>query len=200
MIGQVVSNFTASGQVGPWLKLDYYETPFDLGLLIAYGTGLAATLAIDYVLDDFSQAAQRQVYASQTTTVITVTDSGPILPASAGGGLGHCLAIGDAVELTGTPSGQADGIYSVTSITSATVYTLTSLVSQSWASNAVVASGRVLQGAAAGGVDGVIKTAPVTARTSINVTCPIYAARLHVTAFTSGGLAALVAMQGSVSS
>jgi hypothetical protein len=202
-IQQSVTNFTANGQVGPWLKLDYYEMPFDLGLEIAYGTNqagtlLAATLGVDYILDDMTNAASRAVTISQTTTVITVTDFGPVLPT---GQLGHGLVAGDAVMLTGTPTGLADGIYSVTTVTSGTVYTLTSGVSQTIASvGAQVVSGRVMQGAAAGGADGVIKVAPVTARTSINVICPIFAVRLHVTAFTTAGLGILVTMQGGASS
>jgi hypothetical protein len=200
-IQQAVSNFTANGQTGPWLRHDFYEEPFDLGLLVALGTGFAGTLGIDYILDDMTQAAQRQVSLSQATTVITVTDNGPPLPTYNGGGLGHCLAVGDAVQLTGTTGGLADGIYTVATVTSATVYTLTSGVSQTLGlQNATAVSGRVMQGAAAGGADGVIKVAPVTARTSINVTCPIFASRLHVTAFTSAGLCALVAIQGGQSS
>jgi hypothetical protein len=200
-IQQAVSNFTANGQVGPWLKFDFYETPFDLGLLVAYGFGLAATIGIDYILDDMSQASQRQVSISQAANTITVTDNGPNINAGLGGGLGHCLAVGDAVNLTGSSGGTADGLYSVATVTSGTVYTVTSPTSQALATSlANVASGRVLQGAAAGGVDGVIKVAPVIARTSLNVTCPIWAARLHVTAFTAAGLAALVSMQGGVSS
>jgi hypothetical protein len=206
-IQQAVTNFTANAQVGPWLRFDYYETPFDLGLLVAYGVGtagtlLSATLGIDYVLDNMTNDGGRQVQISQATTVITVTDAGPLLPPtqSSGAGLGHGLAVGDYVQLTGTQGGLADGGYSVASVTNQTTYTLTSGVSQTLFSQGFVTTGRVMQGAAAGGVDNVIKLAPVTARTSINVTCPILAARLHVTAFTTAGLGILVAMQGGVSS
>ena len=76
---------------------------------------------------------QRLVSVSQTTTVITVTDNGPVQGSNPQ--LGHGLRVGDLVVLTGTqlPSGKTpiDGSYSVASITSATVYTLTSTVSQS---------------------------------------------------------------------
>jgi hypothetical protein len=196
-IQQAVTNFTVNGQVGPWLRFDYYEPPFDLGLLVAFGNGLAGTLAIDYILDDMSQASLRQVSISQAVNTVTVTDNGPPLGQSFGGGQGHCLATGDTAILTGTPGGSVDGIYSVTVI-SPTVYTVTAVASQTLATQlATVVTGRVLQASA---TDNVIKLAPVTARASIGVTVPIFAARLHMTAFTSAGLAALVAIQGGASS
>jgi hypothetical protein len=178
--------------------LDYFEEPFDLGLLVAFDATLAATLAVDYILDDMSQGAARQVYISQSTTVITVNDSGPPIPTAYGGGLGHGLQVGDAVELTGTPG--VDGIYAVATVPSISTYTLTAASGTIAGAQCQVVSGRVMTGAAAGGADGVIKVAPVTTRTSINVTCPIYMARLRATAFTTGGIGALVALQGSKSS
>ena len=197
-IQQAVSNFTASAQVGPWLRFDYYETPFNLTLLVSLGTGASMTLGIDYIADDFGVDGQRQVFITQATTTITVNDSGPTLPSAFGGGLGHGLAVGDAVDLTGTPGGSVDGIYSVASVTSDLIYTLTYGVSQTLAgANATVSSGRILQGTA---TDKVIPLAPVTARTSVVALGPICAARLHVTAFTTGGHCALVGIQGGVSS
>jgi hypothetical protein len=197
-IQQAISNFTANGQVGPWLFHDVFEPPFDLSLLVDFGTGLAATIGIDYVMGAMNPDGAHQVFITQATTTITVTDNGPPIPAAFGGGLGHCLAVGDTVVLTSTPGGSVDGIYAVATVTSATVYTLTSVVSQTIAGALVTASlGYTLQGSA---TDKIITLAPVTARTSVAVTAPILASRLHVTAFTTGGTAALIAMQGGTAS
>lgn len=192
---QVVANITAIGSITPWLKHNYHERPFDLSLLVSFGSGLSATLALDYILDDMSNAAQRQVSISQTTTTITVTDPGPILPPPMNG-LGHGLAVGDAVELTGTPGGVSDGIYAVATVTNATTYTLTAVSATIAQQPAYVVSGRILTAAASGGADNIVKVAPVTARTSLVLASPIWASRLRCTAFTSSGVAALVALQG----
>jgi hypothetical protein len=193
-IQQAISNFTANGQVGPWLRHDFYEPPFNLTLLVSYGPTSAYTLGIDYVVGNLGNDGARPVFITQTTTTITVVDNGPPIPTFFGGGLGHCLAVGDAVELTNTPGGSVDGIYSVATVVNATSYTLTTGVSQTIVgANATASSGQVLQGTA---TDKLIPIAPVTARASVVVLGPIFASRLHVTAFTTGGTAALIAMQG----
>jgi hypothetical protein len=196
-IQHAVSNFSANGQVGPWLYHDYFEPPFDLTLGISYGPTSSYTLGIDYAVGDFSPNGQRQVFITQTTTTITVVDGGPA-QAAFGGGLGHCLAVGDTVTLTGTPGGSIDGVYAVASVVNATSYTLTTATSQTIVgANVVASSAYVFQGSA---TDNIIKLAPVTAKATIGVTNPIFASRLHVTAFTTGGTCALVAIQGGASS
>ena len=202
-IQQAVSSFTANGQVGPWLKHDFYETPFDLSLLVAFATGpgatlLAATLSIDYIVDNFCNDGQRQVFASQAgSTTLTIAENGPILPTGFGGGLGHGLVAGDVVEITGTPGGASDGIWPVATVTNATTYTLTTTNSPTFTSVVTATSGRVVTATA---TDKIIPIAGVTARTGVNVASPIVASRLHVTAFTTAGLGILVAVQGGVSS
>lgn len=196
-IQQVSANITAIGSITPWLFHDFYEPPFDLSLLISFGSGLAATLAIDYIVDDYLTDGERAVVVSQTTTTITVTDTGPYQPSAAGGGLGHGLAVGDAVTLRGSPAGLIDGVYAVASVTSATAYTLTTAVSQTLVGVvAYVKSGRVLTGAAST----FLPVAPVTARTAVGIVNPIVASRLRCTAFTTAGVATLLAVQGGASS
>ena len=195
-IQEAISNFTANGQVGPWLRLDVYEPPFDATLAISYGPTSAYTLGIDYALGAMDADGAHQVFISQATTVITVTDGGQTLSAPFGAGLGHCRAVGDCVILTQSPGGD-DGVYSIASVVSATSYTLTGLVSQTVSGLCLAQTGMVLQAAA---TDNIIKLAPVTARASVGVLSPVLAVRLHVTAFTTGGTASLITMQGGASS
>jgi len=211
-IQQVAANITAAaatiglpGTVTPWLKFDYYEPPFNLSLLVSQDLAGANTLAIDYVLDDPSTAMEHQALISQATTVITVQESGPQIPVSQGGNLGHGLAIGDFVYLHESPGGIIDGVYSVATVTNATTYTLTSSLNQTLAGFlGKVATGKVITAAAptATGGDNIIgaKGAGITARAAIPVSNPIVAARLRCTTFAAPAVARLVAVQGSTSS
>lgn len=194
-IQRILSNFTANGQVGLWMRHDQYETPFDLTLGVEFGSGLAGTLAIDYAVGNFGPDWMYQVFITQATTVITVQDNGP--PPPAGSGVGHGLAVGDIVNLQGTPGGSVDGIYTVATVPSASTYTLTAGISQTIVgANCQAASALLFTSAASG----LVNVAPFTARTAVQVTAPIFASRLHVTAFTTGGIATLVGIQGGVSS
>lgn len=207
-IQQVAANITAAaasigvpGTVTPWIKHDYYETPFDLSLLITQDNAGANTLAIDYVLGDNSSAMSHQALISQSTTVITVQESGPPIPVAQGGNLGHGLAIGDFVQIQGSPGGVIDGVYSVATVVSATSYTLTSSVSQTLvAFLANVQTGQVVTAGSTG--DKIIGAsgAGITARTALPVTAPIIASRLRCTTFSAGAVARLIAVQGGVSS
>lgn len=211
-IQQVAALITAAaatiglpGTVTPWLKHDYYETPFDLSLLVTQDGAGANTLAIDYILDDPSTAMQHQALISQATTVITVQESGPPLPVAQGGNLGHGLAVGDYVYLQGSPGGIIDGVYSVATVTNATTYTLTVSVSQTIAAFlGNVQTGKVITAAAptATGGDNIIgaKGAGITTRAAIPVTSPIVASRLRCTTFAANAVARYVAIQGGVSS
>lgn len=211
-IQQVAANITAAaatiglpGTVTPWLKFDYYEPPFNLSLLVSQDLAGANTLAIDYVLDDPSTAMEHLALISQATTVITVQESGPQIPVTQGGNLGHGLAIGDFVYLHESPGGIIDGVYSVATVTNATTYTLTGAVSQTVAGfNGKVATGKVITAGAptAAGGDNIIgaKGAGITTRASIPISNPIVAARLRCTTFAGAAVARLVAVQGSTSS
>jgi hypothetical protein len=207
-IQQVAALITAAaatigvpGTITPWLKHDYYETPFDLSLLISQDTSGVNTLVIDYVLDDSSSAMQHQALISQANIVITVQDSGPPLPISQGGGLGHGLAIGDFVQISGSPGGTIDGVYSVATVTSTTSYTLTSSVSQTLAAFlGNVQTGKVITAGAVGDKIVGANGAGVVVRTSLSITSPIVASRLRCTAFSANAVARYVAVQGGVSS
>lgn len=199
-IQTVAANFTAVGQVSPWLKHDYYQDPFDVSLGVYFGSGLAATLAVQFILDDMSQASKRQVLLSQALTVITIQDSGPQIltsgttPAGAVSTAlaapGHGLAANDFLQLM--ESGQFDGGWNITAVASAQQYTLTSLLSQTVAAQLVSAvSGRVQTHATLTGL---------VARANGNYIAPVFASRLICTAFTSGGVGYLTAIQGGESS
>lgn len=199
-IQTVAESFSAVNQATPWIKHDYYQDPFCVSLAFYPGSGLAGTFAVQYILDDMSQAAKRQVLLSQSTTVITIADGGQQIlvgGVTAAGALntslqspGHGLAVADYVELA--ESGQFDGGWPVVTVPDAQHYTFTSLLSQTVAAYIVSArSGRVQPHATMTGM---------TARTSGNYAFPVWASRLVCTAFTSAGVGYLVAMQGGESS
>lgn len=207
-IQQVAALITAAaatigipGTVTPWLKHDYYETPFDLSLLITQDGAGANTLAIDYILDDPSTAMAHQALISQATTVITVVESGPPIPVAQGGNLGHGLEIGDYVYLQGSPGGIIDGVYSVATIVSTTSYTLTASASQTLAAFlGNVQTGKVVTAGATGDKIVGASGAGITVRTALPVTAPIVASRLRCTTFAANAVARYVAVQGGVSS
>lgn len=202
-IQQVAASLTAAvsggvfaGAITPWLRFDYYTVPFNLALLVSQDNGGANTLALDYVVDDISNGAAHPVSLTQATTVITVTDWGPQI--AYGAGLGHGLAVGDLVTLSGTQSG-IDGTYSVASVTSASVYTLTAAGSQTLAlTQAQVITGKAITAGSTG--DKIIGSsgAGITTRTGLPVSTPILAARLRCTTFSASATARLVSVQGSL--
>jgi hypothetical protein len=185
-VRELAFNFTAANQFSPWLMHNVWENPFNVTLAVYFGFGLAATLQVQYIADDASRAAERQVWLSQTTNTITVTDPGPIIQGQQVAG--HGLAVGDYVNLHGTPGGTVDGDYNVATVVSAQVYTLTSTVSQTLAlTQSFSLSGRLFTHATLIGL---------TARASGNYNFPTFASRLLCTAFTTGGYGFLVALQG----
>jgi hypothetical protein len=201
-IQQAAFNYTVSTaglNGGGWLKCDYHETPFNLSALVSLDTGASLTLALAYILDDWSTGMAHYVSLSQTTTTITVTDSGPPLGIGFGPNLGHGLAVGDAVEIDGIPGAQ--NLFTVATVTSATVYTLTSTVSQTVAqSNFMVRTGKTLLAGSTG--DKIIGStgATITVRTALAINAPIFALQLQATTVTTPGVARLVTMQAGVSS
>lgn len=202
-VQQVAAQITAVGQGTPWLFFDFYETPLNLSLLVSQDNGADSTLAVQYILDAAGNDGARAVSLSQSGTTITVVDSGPPLPTTSGGGLGHGLAAGDYVAVDAPPS--IKGLYSVTSVTNATTYTLTAGTSQTLPAQLVsVRTGRVITaGAFASTGDGIIGAdgAGITVRSSLVVNAPIFAARLLCTTVGgTTGVARLTSMQGGVSS
>ena len=195
-VQQVAFNFTAANQVSPWLALDYWEHPFNAGLLVSLDTGFAGDLSIQYILDAFLNDTLRQVVVSQAANTITVQDSGPPLPVPFGGGLGHGLAVGDYVQLTNTPGGAADEGYAVASVPSAVSYTLTSAVSQTLNGISSARAGRIMTAGAAGdkliGASG----ASIAARLALALNAPVWGVRLLATTVTTAGVCRLVSMQG----
>lgn len=148
---------------GVWVPLSYNALAFNAIISgIAHGATTTFTWSAQYTLDD--PEFERPISASQTTTVITVTDPGGwALGASIlgpGGNTGHGLSVGDSVILKGLGSGM-DGTYDVASVPSATTYTVTSLVSQS-ATGAVGARVTPLRVFVHPGLNGI--TAGTTAR------------------------------------
>jgi len=170
----------------PWLNVDYYQTPPAVTLAGFISSGAVLTWAVQYTCDPLGSEAQRPVGISQTTTVITVTDVGtPQM------GNGHGLSVGDYVNIFGTGVAGVDGEYSVTTVVSATQYTVTSGTSQSVTnSSGSVISARVFTHATLTGQ---------TVRQTGNFAFPVRACRLQVTAYTSG-VATLEIIQGGLSS
>lgn len=204
-IQQVAVNFTASGQFGPWIKLDWFEPPFDLSILVSEDQGGTNPLTLQYIIDDAGPGMERQVMVTQTTTTITVTDAGPPLPIASGGGLGHGLAAGDFYYLHSTTNignGSIDGLYTVATAPTATTLTLTTAISQSLPAQYATGVGGKLITAGAGG-DKIIGAngAGIVARTALNMTSPIWALRLASTGtFVAAAVARLVTIQGGASS
>jgi hypothetical protein len=193
-IQQVVSRFNNAGDVGPWLKHDFYETPFNLSFFVTFAGGLAGSFEIQYVIDDFVNDGERPVMMAQTGATITVRDSGPVLANWAGNGITHGLAVGDWIQLRGSPGGRVDGGYAVASVVDLVTYTVTSTVSQTFAlTGGFVQSGRVMTASA---TDHIIPLPVATARTTIGVSWPIVASRLTAVAVTTAGVGILLSVQG----
>jgi hypothetical protein len=174
----------ASQTISPWIPHDYYQTPANIGLAGFISSGATLTYSVQFTLDDLG--ASRAVTISQSTTVITVTDTGP-----PGNGGTHGLSVGDYVRIFGTGLVGVDGEYvSVATIVSATQYTVTSGTSQTVvATPAQVVTARVFTHAVLTGQ---------TARATGNYTVATRGSRLNVTAYTSG-TATLEVLQGGMS-
>jgi hypothetical protein len=196
-IQQVAAAITAIGSVTPWIKHDYYQCPFDVTLAAYWDSVLAATLSVQCVYDDQSETSERTVTVVQAgSTTATITDYGPSSinggTANQGGGLpfGHGLITGDVVFLKGTQNG-ADSPpqtgYAVT-VTGANTYTVVTSVSQTSTVVARVTSARILPAPTA--------LTAITARAQASLLAPCWMSRLICTAFTTGGKAFLVALQG----
>lgn len=196
-IQQVSLNFSAANLATPWILHDYYEAPFSVALAVTFDYVVVGTFSVQYTCDNNSQDWQRQVSASQSTTTITVSDSGP--PGSNGT---HGLNVGDVVRIPNGPfgaGGLGDGYdYPVASVTSGTVYTLTSTISQTVPLTAVyITSSRIFTHAT---LTGIAATTGGGGRATGNYAYPVQASRLIMTAHTTTGYAYLTAAQGSAGS
>lgn len=192
-IQTVAANFTATTVVSPWIKHDYRQTPFNLSLAVYFDVLLAATLAVQLVVDDQSNTSERPVAVVQSaSTTATVTDYGPDTINGApsnqawGGPFGHGLLSGDVVFLAGTQAG-IDGAYAVTVVDQHT-YTITTLVNQTIAVQARATTGRVFTHPS---------LTALVARATGNYGSPVWMSRLVCTAHTTTGVGYLVAIQGA---
>lgn len=184
---------TAENQFSQWIKHDYFQSPFDVSLSVFYGTGLEATLEVQFIADDMSGSSSRPVRISRAATTITVVDNGPPLAYSPG--LGHGLLEGDWVVISGSQNGTLDGGYAVASVTNATTYTLTSGTSGTVGSQiASLVSGRVFPHATLKSLSARAQDGYGSAPFGNNG--PVWASRLYCTAYTDSGAAFLVASQG----
>ena len=196
-IQQAAAAITANGQSTPWLMLDYRENPFNASLLVNFENGFTGDVALNYIADAMLNDTLRQVSIHQTANTITVEDSGPPIPASAGGNLGHGLAVGDLVQISASPGGTADGDFTVASVTGQFSYTLTSPVSQTLPTTLVSArAGRIIQAGSTGdkliGASG----ASIAGRLALALNAPVWGVQAVVTTFTTGGVLRLVSLQG----
>ena len=188
-----LNGLPTSGLLGasPWVPIDYLQMAFGVGLGVTVSpVGATLNVSVQHTFDELGPQALRAATLTQTTTVITVTDTGPTALQGFGNGLGsHGLAVGDYVKIEGSGFANVDGEYTIATIVSSTQYTLTSAVSQS------ISSLLFAQ----------VKTARVFAHTSlVNLTArangsygfPISAVRLLMNSY-SNGTAVLSILQGA---
>lgn len=184
---QVAAAISAVGSVTPWIKHDYYQTPFNVDLAVYFDSVLSATLAVQVVADDQSQTSERLVTVSQAaSTTATITDNGPPLP---GGPYGHGLLSGDIAFLVGSQVGIDSPLTGyVVTVTGVNTYTVVTPVNQTISgviarvTSARVFTHQVLQA--------------LVARAQSNLAYSTWMSRIICTAFTTPGKAYLVALQG----
>jgi hypothetical protein len=165
----------------PWVPVAYDAKTFNVALAVLPSTTASGTLvSAQYTLDDQSYAGvgDHQVLWSQSTTTVTITDSGW----TSGGNtsVGHGLVTGDSINIRGTGGVSAtsfDGQYQVT-VTNETVYTITVTPSQTASGYANVIGARIFT------TTGI--PASTAVRTATNLTVPCAAVRMAVAALTTG--------------
>lgn len=178
----VQKGLNAAG-AGPWIPVAYNQPTFNLSLAGFPSSGASLTYKAQHTFDEMD--LERVVLITQSTTTVTVTDSGPT-------GLGHGLSVGDDVILKGTAQGGApasvDGDYAVASVVSLTQYTVTVPTSQTIATaiRARVTTLKVVDNATMVGQTG---------RSSSNYAFPVTAVRANITAYASGFLS-FILLQG----
>lgn len=183
-----------------WVPIDYIESWFGVGLGVALSEDGNLTYSVQFTFDDpriDTSDSTSLVTISRTTTVATVTDSGPL-------GIGHGLTTGDSVLIKGSgsanldsavgaggvaPFGQGDIGLNVASTPS--ISTFTYAVANSGATadggNAHIARMRVFNH---------FTIATQTTRQNGSLNYPVKAVRLYVSLYTAG-FADLTILQGS---
>jgi hypothetical protein len=162
------------GAVGqsPWIPVDWLKNTFSIGLVGIPSSNATLTWGVQHTFDDPGPEGALPVSFSQTTTTITVTDLRQVSSIA-----GHGASVADSVVLTSTQAG-VDGTYAVATVTSQSVYTLTSTVSQS--ASGANARANILRPFNHATMTG------QTGRLDGNYAFPIRALRLIVTAYTAG--------------
>lgn len=162
------------------IPVDYRSTPFAIGLIGIPSSNATLTWGVQHTFDDPGPDGAGPVTYSQATTVITVTDLRTV-----NGVQGHGLSVADSVFLNGI-AGTPDGPYQVATVTSQTVYTVTSTVNQTAAGSAIAHNFRWSNH---------VSLVTQTGRLDGNYAFPIRAIRLNVSAYTAGYID-LIALQG----
>lgn len=163
-----------------WVLHDIYQTPPAISLIATLSSGAVLTYSVQGTGDNLSSDAARSINFSQTTTTITVTDSGPLSRSGT-----HGLSVNDYVALLGGPDGALTE-YSVASVVNSTTYTVTSATSRTASGVAQVISARVFNHAVLNAL---------TANAQNQWAYPVKGSRLVVSAYTSG-VASLTVLQG----
>lgn len=156
---------------GPPIPVDYRSVPLAIGIIGIPSSNATLTWGIQHTLDDPGPDGAFPVSYSQVANTITVTDTRQF-----NGVTGHGLSVADSVYLNGI-SGTPDGPYQVASVVSQTVYTVTSVVSQSAAGTAAAHNFRW---------DNHVSLVALTGRQDGNYAFPIRAVRLNISAYTAG--------------
>lgn len=158
-----------------WVALDYRERPFNAWLNAIIQPGSSLTYNIEYTTDmiDYDGLVVAQSI-SQTTTVITVNTY-----------VAHNLNVGDCVRIVNTQT-TMDGLYNITTVPTGTSFTVTS-------ANSTTLTGGAYSAFIPSQVS--ILSLAQTANSSGQLTAPITAIRLNVTAYTSGNVT-LKVLQG----
>jgi len=195
----------------PTILHDTWQTPNNITLALSGANGSGAvsgTCTVLYTVDDLSDAAARFVASiTQSTNTITVTGdngwpgpggftgTGNISQAGNGDAGAHNLVVGDMVILEATGA-KMDGIYTVTTVVSATSYTLTSMLSQTATASqsARVTSARMYTHSVLAAIN--LATNP---KSTSNYTFPVTSSTLQCT-IAGAGIATLAVLQGGMSS
>ncbi len=179
-----------------WVPIDYIEAWFGIGVAVVLSEDGNLTYTVQHTFDsDLVDPGDitSLVTISRTTTVATVTDTGPL-------GIGHGLTTGDSVILRDSGAanlnqpaplfGKGDVGVTVASTPSTTTWTYTVANSgpTADAGNCHVARWRVFNST----------LAAQTARGAVTYNYPVRAVRLYVSAYTAG-FADMIVLQGIAS-
>ena len=156
----------------PWIPVNTRQPNFQLGLGVVPSSNATCTFTVQHAFDE--PLIQHPVSISQTGTTATVTDS-----YSLNGVAGHGLSVGDTVNIQGSGSALLDGLQTVASVTSQTVYTFTN------ANSGTLASGLQCTAASQRAFNHAVIVAQ-SARIDGNYAFDVRYVRLNVTAISAG--------------